>query len=147
MENKLVGWSEEYSLHMPELDAQHKTLFDLINRLWANIINNAPHSEQIKLLEKLEYYTQTHFTAEESFLGVIGFPNLDEHKHAHATFTKRIAKEKQNILAGMPVSLDLLHFLNGWLVHHIQGEDQAYAKYAERSKERSMLGRFFKIFS
>lgn len=147
MDTKLVGWSDDYSLRMPELDAQHKMLFDLINQLWTNIVSNAPHTEQIRLVEKLEYYTQTHFTAEETFLSVIGFPDLEEHRKAHATFTKRIAREKQNILAGIPVSLDLLHFLNGWLVHHIQGEDQTYAKYSERRKERSMLGRFFQLFS
>jgi len=44
-------------------------------------------------------------------------------------------------------ALDLLHFLNDWLVRHIQGEDLAYAEYSARRKERSMLGRFFKLFT
>lgn len=147
MESRLVGWNQNYSLGMPELDAQHKMLFDLINQLWRGIVANADNPAQLKVIEQLEHYTLTHFSAEEDFLQAIEFPGQEAHQQAHAAFTRRIAEEKQAILAGAKVSLDLLHFLNDWLVNHIQGEDLAYAEYSARRKERSMLGRFFKLFS
>jgi len=147
MESKLVGWNKDYSLGMPELDAQHKMLFDLINQLWRGIVANAEHQAQLKVIEQLEHYTLTHFSAEEEFFAAIRFPAADEHRRAHRAFTRRIATEKQALLNGAQLSLDLLHFLNDWLVNHIQGEDLAYAEYSKRSQERSMLGRFFKLFA
>jgi len=147
MERKLVGWSTDYSLGMPELDAQHKMLFDLINQLWQGIVTNADRQTQLKVIEQLEHYTLTHFSAEEDFLLAIEFPGTESHRQAHLAFTQRVADEKQAILTGAQVSLGLLHFLNDWLVNHIRGEDLAYAEYSAKRQERSMLGRFFKLFS
>lgn len=147
MESRLVGWNKDYSLGMPELDAQHKMLFDLINQLWRGIVANTDRHAQLKVIEQLEHYTLTHFSAEEEFLRAVEFPDAETHRQSHLAFTQRIAHEKLAILAGAQVSLDLLHFLNDWLVRHIQGEDLAYAEYSARRKERSMLGRFFKLFT
>lgn len=147
MERKLVGWDKAYSLDLPELDAQHKTLFDLINRLWQSIVENADIRNQIRLIEQLEHYTVTHFSEEESYLHSIAYPELEKHKKAHAGFVQRIASERQSLVKGGRISLDLLHFLNDWLVEHIKVKDRAYADFAARRAQPSVLGRFFRLFA
>lgn len=147
MQRKLVGWNQEYSLDMPELDAQHKTLFDLINKLWLGIVENASLPVQIRLIEQLEHYTITHFSEEEVFLRSIDYPDFNKHQRAHAGFVQRIARERIALSQGGQISLDLLHFLNDWLVEHIRVKDRAYADYSSKRQERSVLGRFFKLFA
>lgn len=139
----IAAWSDSYALGMPEIDDQHKALFVLINRLWEQIITQADSAEVMKVLEKLEQYTISHFTAEETFMRVIAYPGFDEHKAAHENFVARIGKEKAGILAGGALTLDILHFLKDWLVDHILVTDKAYADQHKR-QSGSVLGRFFK---
>ena len=37
----IVAWKDAYSLGMPEIDDQHKVLFELINELWDAIVKRA----------------------------------------------------------------------------------------------------------
>lgn len=148
MVQKLVGWDKSYSLNMPELDAQHKTLFDLINKLWEAVVHDADKAALLKIVEQLEFYTISHFTAEEVYMRAIEYPDLDTHRVSHASFVDRIAQEKATLQGkNATISLDLIHFLNDWLIHHIKGEDRIYADHAARRAQPTLLGRFFKLFS
>lgn len=143
----LVTWSDEFSLGMPEVDAQHKALIDLINRVWISLVKKANHEQTLKIVEELEKYTLTHFTVEEIFMREIAYSQFDEHKKEHEKFVARIAQEKMKIVAGHPVTLDMLHFLRDWLINHILVSDKRYAEeYKKRSGSSSILGKFFKRF-
>jgi hemerythrin-like metal-binding protein len=73
------------------------------------------------------------------------FPKLASHKMAHDTFIRRIAAERASIEGGSPsLSLDLLRFLQNWLVDHIMVSDREYARHYEISKQSPAgLGDFF----
>lgn len=139
----LIAWSDQYSLGMPEIDDQHKVLFEVLNRLWAGIINRAGRDEMLAIVDELERYTLSHFAAEETFMRATGYADLAEHKKAHKAFVDRLAAEKKLVLAGGSLSLDLLKFLKDWLANHILVSDKAYAE-AHRANSQSLLGRFFK---
>lgn len=141
----IVVWQEAYSLGMPEIDEQHKGLLDLINQVWNAVVNKAPVREQIRLVEELEHYTISHFTAEEAFLKSVNYPDFEGHKQLHEAFVKRVAEEKANLAANGYLGLDILHFLNDWLVNHILGVDKKYAVYSrERRESTSLMGRLFR---
>ena len=46
----LVTWQDDYALGLEEIDAQHKTLFDIMNRLWAGIVSNAASAEMARAI-------------------------------------------------------------------------------------------------
>lgn len=146
MVTRLVGWSHDYSLGLDEIDAQHKSLFEIINKTWQAIVDRADREHILQLVEELEVYTLAHFVAEETFMRVTEFPEFDAHKQAHQRFIARIAAEKVAIIAGGHLTLDLMHFLRDWLVDHILVSDKAYADFTRRNKGGSILGRFFKRF-
>jgi hemerythrin len=142
---QLITWSDEYSVGMSEIDAQHKVLFDVLNRLWAAIIRRADQDEMLAIVSELEKYTIAHFAAEEVFMKSIDYADLAEHNKAHRMFVDRLAAEKKVVLAGGSLSLDLLKFLKDWLANHILVSDQAYARAVrERNEPQTALGRFFK---
>lgn len=135
-----VAWSDEYSLGLPEIDDQHKVLFQVLNRLWASLINRASREEMLAIADELERYTVAHFTAEEVYMRAIEYPDFAEHKKAHKAFVDRLATEKRVVLAGGNLSLDLVKFLRDWLANHILVTDKAYAR---TSKPKGRLASFF----
>ncbi|WP_153111417.1 bacteriohemerythrin [Propionivibrio limicola] len=148
MGKQLVEWRDDYSLGLAEIDEQHKTLLDLINKVWQAIIDRSEPDTVIALLGELEKYTVAHFAAEETFMRATDYPAFEAHKEAHQTFVQRIADEKMRALEEGTLSIDLLHFLKDWLVGHILVADRAYADFTQRSNngDSSFLGRFFKRF-
>jgi len=127
VDNRIVAWQEAYALDLPEIDAQHQVLFDLMNALWHAIIVRAPAQETLALVSELERYTIVHFTEEETFMRRAGYSRFDAHKHAHDRFVARVAEEKARIEAGAPFGLEILHFLKDWLVQPIVVVDRCYA--------------------
>lgn len=39
MTQHLIDWNSAYSIGLDEIDDQHKVLFDIINGMWASVIN------------------------------------------------------------------------------------------------------------
>lgn len=142
----LVAWSDEFSIKMPEIDAQHRVLIDLINQVWAATVASKPDAgKTLLIVDELEKYTLTHFTAEEIFMREMDYPDFKRHKQAHDQFVTRIAEEKQKIIAGQRLSLEIVHFLKDWLINHILASDRDYAAHcARREAPKSALGQFFK---
>lgn len=145
--SNLITWQDSYSLGMDEIDDQHQFLFQIMNRIWHAIVQRADVGTVVSLIEELEQYTIAHFTAEETYLRMIRYPGFDVHKQAHQGFISRVAVEKQSILAGNSITLDLLHFLKDWLVNHILVVDRHYADYSEQNRgDGSILGKLGLLF-
>lgn len=141
----LVTWSNEFSLDMPEIDAQHKVLIDLINQVWVAVIKKPDREEAIRILVELEKYTITHFTAEEVFMRGMAYAAFKDHKDEHEKFVARVAQEKSKILAGQAITLEILQFLKDWLINHILVSDKEYAaEMKKRAAPASTLGKFFR---
>ncbi|WP_164521400.1 bacteriohemerythrin [Iodobacter ciconiae] len=146
MAGELIKWSDSYNLGLKEIDEQHEYLLVLMNKAWQSIINRSDINIILGLLEELERYTISHFIAEETFMQAAHFPDFPEHKQEHQKFVSYIIKEKERASQTGNISLDLMHFLRDWLVQHILVSDKSYVDYMEKmkSKETSLLGRFFK---
>lgn len=142
----IVGWQDEYSVGLPEVDEQHKMLFDIINRLWTATVTKASSDEMMAIVNELDRYTFTHFTAEETFMRVIEYHDFEAHRKAHQGFIERLRAERTNVLNGGHLSLDLLRFLREWLVNHILIEDKRYAAVHLKGGQGFSLGKFFKRF-
>ena len=148
MAEEIVKWSSQYSLGLDEIDEQHKSLLDLINKIWQSIVDRSDQKATLNLVEELETYTLAHFAAEETFMRVTRYPDFDAHKKEHQNFVARIAAEKKRAQLIGSLSLDLVHFLRDWLIDHILVSDKAYADFTQQTKDRSssLLGRLFKRF-
>lgn len=148
MDNSLVRWSDGYNLGLAEIDEQHKSLVDLIGNIWQSIVNRSDPGITFALIGELETYTLAHFTAEETFMRVMNYPDFDAHKREHQSFIARIADEKSKAQKVGALSLDLMHFLRDWLINHILLSDKAYAAYLQQrdSSSGSRLKQFFKKF-
>lgn len=123
-----ADWSDSYSVRVQALDAQHKKLFDIVNRLYEAMKAGSGKQAMADTLNQLVQYTQQHFSQEEALLQRAGYAELPTQKIQHARFVAQIKGFSDDVKSGASaVSIELLEFLRNWLTQHILKEDQAYS--------------------
>lgn len=127
----LIGWLPSYNVNIPPIDAQHKSLFDLLNRLHDEIVIKQSGHEAIgKALEELIQYTKSHFQLEERFLESMHYPEIAKHKAKHDALTRQVTKLQQEFAAGKTaMATELMNFMLAWLTNHILKTDKQYAAF------------------
>ena len=78
----LIKWNSFYSVHIDELDEQHKELIHLINEMYDAMKNGKGTDALGSILSELVEYTKYHFDAEEKLFLQYGYPE----REAHAKF-------------------------------------------------------------
>jgi hemerythrin len=123
-------WSESYSVHVQQFDAQHRKLFEIINEL-AEAMRIGKGEAVVKdVVGKLAVYTRTHFLQEEVAMRQTGYPALEAHQTQHNKLMADVEKYKADLNEGhKPNTIAVLAFLQKWLVDHIQKSDKAYSDH------------------
>jgi hemerythrin len=119
-----VDWKDNYSVSIDEIDNQHKKLFDVLNILIENK-ELSIHSKIItNTLTKLVEYANYHFQTEEKYMLKYDYPEYELHKKEHIEFIKKTGQLCMSTMEGNKmVPIELLIFLESWLVNHILNTD------------------------
>jgi hemerythrin len=112
--SELFVWREEYALGLPEIDAQHRRLFEFGRRLAAGE----------PVLEDLASSVRNHFRTEEALMETCGCASCTEHKAEH-----------ESLLAHLIASpADPAAVVDAWVCRHIVTCDRKLAE--ERRGQR-----------
>ncbi|MCC6134817.1 MAG: bacteriohemerythrin [Candidatus Contendobacter sp.] len=125
-----IEWSNELSVGIEEIDAQHKVLVDLLNQIHEAIQQR--HGAEItgRILQKLGEYTRIHFAVEESLMRIMHYPDYERHKLEHDKLIDQLNVFQAKLADGkISISFELAHFLKAWLTKHIMGTDKYYTPY------------------
>lgn len=128
-------FTEDCLIGVEEIDAEHKHLFDLLNRA-VYMLNDEYASDkytEIKdLLQELQDYAEEHFAHEEAYMKKIRDPELILQRPQHLFFEEKVIElmvknideddEQQEALE------EIINFLARWLYHHIIGSDTMIGK-------------------
>jgi hemerythrin-like metal-binding protein len=127
----LVEWDETMSVGIAAVDADHRKLFSLVNFLYDSLQVGRGQQVVGNFLDAVIIYTQEHFAREENLLSSAGYPGLAAHKQEHQDLIKQILDVQAKYKAGdfAPLSLELIGFLNTWLVDHVRGSDKDYVPH------------------
>ena len=126
----LMRWESRYSVGVKSVDGQHSVLFGLVNDLHAAMLKGRAQTLTGPLLQKLVYYTQTHFDEEEKMMAAAKYPGLAAHQAKHLDLIKQVKEYVARYHAGeISVNLELLNFLRDWLTNHIQKVDHEYGPW------------------
>lgn len=124
--HEILGWSAAYETGIPQLDMQHRTLTDLINRLVLAVRRSTCIDGWVHLLDEMVDYADYHFRCEEAFMiryGVVS-AHADLHRARHV---QALAMMRQRIAACRDGGGDLPAFcsdLARWLETHMLAEDK-----------------------
>ncbi len=125
-----LTWTNEYSVNVREIDAQHRKLMDMINRLYDAMREGRGAQATGQVLRELIDYTRAHFAYEERLLSQHGYPEFPGHKSEHDRLARKVTEFQQKFAAGNTMlALDLSKFLKDWLTTHILGTDKKYAAF------------------
>ncbi len=120
-----LEWYDTYSVHVDEIDRQHKQLVQMINKLHESIIQNRVEEEIGNTLTALVEYTKRHFADEEHLMMRIGYPHLHQHRILHQKLRDQIAEILKRLRDNDRLTVfELMGFLRAWLVDHILREDR-----------------------
>jgi hemerythrin len=125
---ELFTWSEECSVGIPELDAQHRQLLEVLAELVKSTKSGESAAFAPIALERLEKYGSRHLLREEMVLRVRGYPHYLEHKAEHDVYRQKFLALQAN-LARRDLAIRVVNFLTEWWKSHIMISDQEYARY------------------
>ncbi|EGU37299.1 HHE/GGDEF domain protein [Vibrio ichthyoenteri ATCC 700023] len=120
-------WNPNFETGIDHIDAQHKTLFQLVNKL-ANSLVHENRIEVAEVFDELANYATYHF-AEEEQIWAEHFQCdhwMLSHTHAHNSFLPDIEKIKRDAITNcwQDTIENVLQFLIRWLALHILDDDK-----------------------
>jgi len=129
-------WNEALSVGVPEIDADHRRIIDLVNKLHEGLTGLDPGAVVSDSLAALVDYTEYHFSREERAMEHCTYPARQEHMVSHRRFEEDLRCFQDDYNRAFPegegakeVGERLLAYLKAWLVGHIIHADGALRPY------------------
>jgi hemerythrin len=109
-----------------EIDSQHARMIDILNELYAIVIDKDINASLERVFDKLASYMVQHLDYEEALFAETQYPKADEHRAEHESLRRRIADFREASRGNHDIVLasDLLHFLRQWLNDHMLSADK-----------------------
>jgi hemerythrin len=127
---RFVEWSNELSVGIEEIDAQHKVLVDFLNQIHEAIQQRHGAEVTSVIIERLSEYTRIHFAVEESLMRILHYPEYERHKEEHDRLIEQLNGFRTKLETGKgSISFELAHFLKVWLTKHIMEADKHYTPH------------------
>jgi hemerythrin len=127
-----ISWEPKFTVHIEEIDAQHRKLFDITNQMID--IYESDSDKCYKVIEDLVEYLSVHFHAEQIILMKSRYPAFKQHVQEHDEFIERVSvfmecykKKEENLL------LNVVTFLTDWIYTHTTSSDLKYAEHLLKS--------------
>lgn len=124
----LFEWSDDYSVHVPSIDEQHKMLVRMLNELHDGMSRGAADDRLGEVLNGLIEYTSKHFAHEEALFAKYNYPDAATHIAEHQRLVAQVLEFKEKLeTKHATINMELLRFLKDWLIGHILGSDKKYS--------------------
>jgi len=125
-------WTQDLSVGVKEIDAQHRELFERINSLLEAMSQGKGKGEVSPLLAFLEDYVIEHFRTEEGYMVRHGYPDYRAHRELHKGFNKDMRDFKQDLETKGLSSVLVISFqrhICDWWREHVAKKDRAFGNY------------------
>jgi hemerythrin len=125
----MYQFKDEFKTGIAHIDEEHKKLFEIADKAYETLMDEFipdKYDYIVDILNELKEYAAIHFKHEEEYMMSIRFKKLFSQKAEHEAFIEKISAYNLNDVDEnqKQVILDVLVFLNDWLVHHIVESDK-----------------------
>jgi len=137
-----LEWNEGLSVHIPEIDAEHRQFICLINELNEAIGGRMTVQEIKKRMQAVQDDAVKHFAHEEALFREWGYPEADEHAMRHAEVLRALRQIMRHFERGgvdyewIDAGLKVKEALIG----HLLNEDMKYRDYCKAAGGRPSAG-------
>jgi hemerythrin len=127
----LIQWNDRYSVGVRSLDAQHRQLINVLNRLHEAMSTAQARQALPVLMQELGSYATAHLQAEEQLLRSQQYPDFVQHKAQHDAYIAKVKELQEQVAqnASSSVAIVLINFLKQWWTKHILETDKQYSQF------------------
>lgn len=133
-DKELIPWSDVCVLGIAEIDAQHKKMVGMINKLYS-AMQESTEKETLKvLLAELADYADYHFSTEEKYFKKFNYDDTVAHTKSHEDYKNKIAAFTEEYYSDTgdashsALAFKILGYLQEWWLGHILGADRKYVE-------------------
>ena len=121
---KDLAWNNTLSVHVKEIDEDHRRLIDLFNILNRSVAEGDADEYIEAVMDELISCTVWHFKHEERLMLKYNYEGLSDHRSEHEALIESAKELQQNLLEeGKQLVSEDIVFLEHWLTGHIFGVD------------------------
>lgn len=125
-----IVWADKYIIGFPEIDNQHKSFINIINRLIECDCDDGDVETFKEIISDLTANLSQHLAFEEQLLEDEGYPDLDHHRYEHATSTDEFTNIMHEAITNQQdARARLIQLLKAWFEHHLLVDDMAYQQF------------------
>jgi hemerythrin len=132
-------WKEKYKIGIPQIDKQHKELFDRVEQFLTALRKEGDWQEKLPEIKKtllfMQNYVVVHFDAEEVYQKKIGYPDLQQHHLIHKEFTDYVMQCAHDFEKEGYPEQSVQKFagkLLAWLINHVVATDLKMSDYVKK---------------
>lgn len=124
---ELLAWSSDFELDVPDIDAQHRHLLDVVNRFARAVACGEGGEAMADLLRA----AHAHFDFEEALMARVAFPGLALHHEQHSELLAAMDRFDEQVRRDPHVinRPQTLEFLRAWFTIHIVRSDADLAAF------------------
>jgi hemerythrin len=127
-----IPWDPGLETGIPSLDAQHRELYQRIDRLLDPVAAHAVRSEVGAVLEFLDGYVREHFRVEEELMASAKYPAAAEHHAEHALFARELqalVEEYARTGGTAFLAVRVTGRMTRWLHEHVRRADMQLGRF------------------
>lgn len=124
---------DEYLTGIQLVDEEHAMIFQIADKLY-NLLNDEFIPDKfdyiLEVIHELKEYAKKHFADEEAYMESINYKKMFTQKVQHAQFIEKMNSYNPEIIDEdqKEACLDILEFINKWLIEHILENDMQIGK-------------------
>jgi hemerythrin len=131
--NRLIKWSEKFSIGVEEVDYEHRELMSLVNDVISTMENDESVDTVLDALGELHAKVSAHFALEELVMRRRAYPDYMPHKEDHERLLDEIRDLMDAYEDGKYAETreQFLNDITEWFVHHFSTMDaKLHAMYS-----------------
>src|ERR1035438_3997962 len=123
-----LKWSTSHAVFVPEIDDEHKEIFEAVVDLQRALTSGGTPKETVKLTQHLVASIAGHFAHEERLMRAARYSSLRWHMQLHDAARKRVGHFVPRIEQGdTKAGIALVAYLTSWLTEHTRLADRMMA--------------------
>ena len=124
------GWNSQYSVHISTFDTQHQQMLAMIKQVQKSAQTGGSPDHIAKLFDELMECTRFHFDSEEKAMQRHGFDGYTPHRTEHQALLRKANDYHRQFIEGKTmIPVEIMRYLNDWLLHHIETMDRQYDSF------------------
>ncbi|MTJ81062.1 MAG: bacteriohemerythrin [Telmatospirillum sp.] len=130
-----LEWRESFSVGVSALDRDHRTFFDLINRLETDLGKHPGRDTILTHLHAIRAHLRDHARREEDLLERARYPGLTDHRGEHEKIDERLSHFETETAQNSAIAAgrQLLEFARSWIIDHVLRGDMRFAPHMRRA--------------